>query len=88
MNGQSSNISILKELSVVKARSKTVSTVGTHRAAPERLRGHIGFRVDLFKLRQSLFLDLLQMLLQREVSVREKPVKKQKSGLRAVPEVY
>lgn len=56
----------------------------THRAAPVWLGGHLGVRVDAFKLGQSLLFDLLQMLLQRQISICEEPEEHIEDTLRAL----
>ena len=50
-----------------------LSELWTHRAAPVWLGGHLSVRVDAIKLGQSLLFDLLQVLLQRQISVCEEP---------------
>lgn len=43
----------------------------TYRSAPARLSGHLRLRVDAVKLGQSFLLNLLQMSLQRQISIGE-----------------
>lgn len=48
-------------------------TAGAYRASPARLGGDLRVRVDAPELGQRLLVDLLQVLLQRQISVCEEP---------------